>query len=86
MVGALSCETGFAGSMLNKVIFHDARASLIQNLSCYYVAKKKFQFVYALLLYARFLIYPCKYSKSRPNMTQCFCLLNSVKRSECIHS
>ena len=38
VVGALSCETGFAGLMLNKVIFHDARASLVQNLSCYYVA------------------------------------------------
>ena len=32
MVGALSCETGLAGSMLNKVIFHDARASLIQYI------------------------------------------------------
>ena len=32
VVSALSCETGFAGSMLNKVIFHDARASLIQKL------------------------------------------------------
>ena len=35
VVGALSCETGFTSSMLNKVIFLDARASLIQNLSCY---------------------------------------------------
>ena len=31
VVGALSCEAGFASSMLNKVIFHDARASLRQK-------------------------------------------------------
>ena len=38
--------------------------------------------VCCLLLYARFLIYRCKYSKSRPNMAQYFSLLNSIKQSE----
>ena len=32
VVDALSCKTGFAGSILNKVMFLDARASLIQKL------------------------------------------------------
>ena len=43
-----------------------------------------FQFVNELFLYARFLIYCCKYSKLRPNMAQYFNLLNSVKKSECL--
>ena len=42
-----------------------------------------FQLVNRLLLYARFLIYRCKYSKSLLNMAQYFSLLNSVKKSEC---
>ena len=43
-----------------------------------------FQLVNGLLLYARFLIYRCKYSKSIPNMAQCYSLHNSVKKSEYI--
>ena len=41
-----------------------------------------FQFINALLLYARFLIYRCKYSKCKPNMTQCFNFVNSIRQSE----
>ena len=41
-----------------------------------------FQFLNGLLLYARFLIYRCKYSKLRPNMMQYFNLIDSIKHSE----
>ena len=35
-----------------------------------------------VLLSARFLIYQCKYSKTTPNMLQCFYAIESVKKSE----
>ena len=41
-----------------------------------------FQFINALLLYARFLIYRYKYSKCKPNMVQYFNLVNSIRQSE----
>ena len=41
-----------------------------------------FQFINALLLYARFLIYRCKYSKCKPNMAQYFNFVNSIRQSE----
>ena len=41
-----------------------------------------FQFINALLLYARFLIYRCKYSKCKPNMAQCFNFVNSIRQSK----
>ena len=41
-IGALSCKTGFEGSLPNKVIFHDANIPHYhKNLSCNYVAIKK---------------------------------------------
>ena len=42
-----------------------------------------FQFINALLLYARFLIYRCKYFKCKLNiMVQYFNLVNSIRQSE----
>ena len=41
MVGALGSGTGFAGSILNCDIFHDAYTSMIKNLRCYDVVKNK---------------------------------------------
>ena len=41
-------------------------------------------FLSQLLLCARFLIYRCKYSKSKPDMLQYFNLINLVKQSEYI--
>ena len=41
-----------------------------------------FQYINALLLCARFLIYQCKYSKRKPNVVQYFNLVNSIRQSE----
>ena len=41
-----------------------------------------FQLINGLLLYARFLIYRCKYSKCKPNMAQYFKVVNSIQKSE----
>jgi len=39
-------------------------------------------FINSLLLSARFLIYRCKYSGTKPNMLQYFNLLNNIKSTE----
>ena len=41
-----------------------------------------FGFLNEVLLCARFLIYRCKYSKSKPDMLQYFNLINLVKKSK----
>ena len=41
-----------------------------------------FKFINGLLLCARFLIYRCRISKSKPNMIQYFNIVTSVKNSE----
>ena len=43
-----------------------------------------FCFLNGLLICARFLIYRCKYSKSKPDMLQYFNLINLAKKSEYI--
>ena len=42
------------------------------------------KFLNNLMLVARFFIYRCKYSKSKPNMLEYFNELNMIKRSEYI--
>ena len=59
MVGALSCETGFAGLMLNKVVFHDARASLIQKLELLLLVMQKNVFFCTCFFYLVFLFFLC---------------------------
>ena len=41
-----------------------------------------FQLINGLLLYARSLVYRCKYSKCKPNMAQYFNLVTSIRKSE----
>ena len=44
--------------------------------------ENRHKFINASLLYARFLIYRCKYCKCKPNMVQYFNLVNSIRQSE----
>ena len=67
---------------LSVKLHHDFNLENLHKLFGYKNCNGGFQFVNGLLLYARFLIYRCKYSKSRPNMVQYFNLLNSIKQSE----
>ena len=43
-----------------------------------------YKFLNNLMLFTRFFIYCCKYSKSKPIMLEYFNVLNMIKESECI--
>ena len=55
---------------------------LIWIISINYLDFKKTTVSLRLLLYTRFLIYRCKFSKCKPNMAQYFNLVNSIRKSE----
>ena len=67
---------------LSVKFFHNFNFENRHKLSEFQENKYIFQLINALLLYARFSIYRCKYSKCKPNMVQYFNLVNSIRQSE----